>query len=91
MGYDRDESYPLEFEPNGIQFGSKSKGNCHHDHIPFNEKGIGNIVFSVQCDLFTRRKFIRDLNFGKFIRDFASLEIKTEAYWRKIDFWFLTK
>ena len=24
------------------------KENCHHDHIPFNVKGNGNIVFSVQ-------------------------------------------
>ena len=23
------------------------KENCHHDHIPFNVKGIGSIVFSV--------------------------------------------
>ena len=23
------------------------KENCHHDHIPFNLKGIGNMVFSV--------------------------------------------
>ena len=23
------------------------KENCHHDHIPFNVKGNGNIVFSV--------------------------------------------
>ena len=23
------------------------KENCHHDHIPFNVKGIGTIVFSV--------------------------------------------
>ena len=23
------------------------KENCHHDHIPFNVRGIGNIVFSV--------------------------------------------
>ena len=22
------------------------QGNCHHDHIPFNVKGIGNIVLS---------------------------------------------
>ena len=62
MGYDRGDSIPFDFEPNGIPFGSKSKGkgnqmefhlvqnrkeNCHHDHIPFNVKGIGNIVFSV--------------------------------------------
>ena len=27
------------------------KENCHHDHIPFNVKGNGNIVFSVQDDI----------------------------------------
>ena len=33
---------------NGIPFGSENrKENCHHDHIPLNEKGNGNIVFSV--------------------------------------------
>ena len=26
MGYDRGDCCPLEFEPNGIPFGSKSKG-----------------------------------------------------------------
>ena len=26
MGYDRDDSFPLDFEPNGIPFGSKAKG-----------------------------------------------------------------
>ena len=26
MGYDRGDSYPFDFEPNGFQFGSKSKG-----------------------------------------------------------------
>ena len=26
MGYDRGDSFPFDFEPNGIQFGSKSKG-----------------------------------------------------------------
>ena len=25
------------------------KENCHHDHIPFNVKGNGNIAFSVYC------------------------------------------
>ena len=64
--------YLIDFEPNGIPFGSKSKRklsprshpsqcgrkwkhsflgtkeNCHHDHIPFNVKGNGNPVFSVQ-------------------------------------------
>ena len=52
MGYDRGDSFPFDFEPNGIPFGSENRNeNCHHDHIPLNLKGIGNIVFSV----YTRR------------------------------------
>ena len=48
MGYDRGDSFPFDFKPNGIPFGSKSfelVKNCHHDHIPLNVKGIGSIVF----------------------------------------------
>ena len=26
MGYDRSESFPFDFEPNGVPFGSKLKG-----------------------------------------------------------------
>ena len=49
MGYDRGDSFPFDFEPNGIPFGSENrKENCNHDHIPFNLKGKGNIVFSEQ-------------------------------------------
>ena len=44
MGYDRGDSFPFHFEPNGNSIWLK---NCHHDHIPFNVKGEGNIVFSV--------------------------------------------
>ena len=29
MGYDRGDSFPFDFEPNGIQFGSKSKGKLY--------------------------------------------------------------
>ena len=48
MGYDRGDSFPFNFEPNGIQFGVQNqKENCHYDHIPFNAKGNGNIAFSV--------------------------------------------
>ena len=50
MGYDRGDSFPLDFGPNGILFGSKSKGKRYHDHIPFSLKGNGNIVFSVCSD-----------------------------------------
>ena len=49
MGYGCGDSFPLDFETNGIPFGSENlKENCHHDHIPFNVKGNGNIVFSVR-------------------------------------------
>ena len=47
MGYDRGDSFPFDFEPNEIPFGSKSKGKQSPYHIPFNVKGNGNIVFSV--------------------------------------------
>ena len=46
MGYGRGDSFPFDFEPNGIPFGSQSKENCHHNHIPFDLKANGNIVFS---------------------------------------------
>ena len=48
MGYDLGDSFPFDFEPNGISFGPNRKENCHHDHNPFNVKGIGSIVFSVR-------------------------------------------
>ena len=65
MGYDRGDSFPFDFEPNGIPFGSKStllssliqnrKENCHHDHIPFNLKGNEILVFSVYTPAFPWR------------------------------------
>ena len=48
MGYDRGDSFLFDFEPNGIPFGSENQTEkYHHDHIPFNVKGNGNIIFSV--------------------------------------------
>ena len=50
MGYDRGDSFPFDFESNGIPFGLKSKGKLSPwsiDHIPFNFKVKGNIIFSV--------------------------------------------
>ena len=34
MGYDRDESFPSDFEPNGNPFGSKSKGKLSPRSYP---------------------------------------------------------
>ena len=34
MGYDRDDSFPFNFEPNGIQFGSKSRGKLSPRSYP---------------------------------------------------------
>ena len=48
MGYNLGGSFPFDFEPYGIPFGSENrKEKCHHDHIPFTVKGNGIIVFSV--------------------------------------------
>ena len=45
-GYDRGDSFPFNFEPNWILFGSENwKENCQHDRIPFNVRGNANIVF----------------------------------------------
>ena len=48
MGYDRGVSFPFDFL-NQMEFHlvQNRMENCHHDHIPFNLKGNGNIVFSV--------------------------------------------
>ena len=48
MGYNRGDSFPFDFDPNGFPFGSKSNRNSIQIHIPFNLKGNRNIVFSVK-------------------------------------------
>ena len=60
MGYNRGDIFTFDFEPNGILFllsilnqmefhlVQNWRENCHHDYIPINLKGIGNIVFLVQ-------------------------------------------
>ena len=47
MGYDRGDSFPFDFEQMEFHLVQNRKENCHHDHIPFNVKGNGNIVFSL--------------------------------------------
>ena len=55
LGYDRDDSFPFDYKPDGIPFGSKNrKENSHHDHIPINLKGNGNLVLSEQTELPSR-------------------------------------
>ena len=34
MGYDRGDSFPFDFEPNGIPFGSKSNGKLSPRSYP---------------------------------------------------------
>ena len=47
MGYDRGDSFPFDFKPNGIPFGSENRKETYHqDHIPFTVKGNGIQVFS---------------------------------------------
>ena len=35
MGYDRGDSFPFDFEPNGIPFGTKMKGKLSPRSYPF--------------------------------------------------------
>ena len=72
MGYDRGDSFPFDFEPNGIPLGSENrKENCHHDHIPFNGKVNGNIVFSVCMSIKTtpKNKYRQPITTNSFILD----------------------
>ena len=47
MGYDCGDSFPLHLNQMEFHLVQNRKENCHHDHIPCNMKGNGNIVFSV--------------------------------------------
>ena len=46
MGYDHGDSFPFDFEPNGIPFGSKSKGKLSPWSYP------------IQCDRNWKYSFI---------------------------------
>ena len=46
MNHDRGDSFSFNFEPNGIPFSSKSKGNCiRKDRISFNLIGNKYLFF----------------------------------------------
>ena len=47
MGYDRGDSSPFDLEPNGITFGSKSKGRLSQRSYPIQFESKWNISFSV--------------------------------------------
>ena len=47
MGYDRGDTIISILNQMEFRLVQNRKKNSHHDHIPFNVKGNGNIVFSV--------------------------------------------
>ena len=48
MGYDRGDSFPLDFEPNGNPFGSKSKGKLSSQSYPIQfERKLNTSFLSV--------------------------------------------
>ena len=49
MGYDRGDSFPFDFEPNGIQFGSKSKGKLSPGSYPIQFERKWNTSFRSVC------------------------------------------
>ena len=52
MGYDRGDSFPFDFEPNGIPFGSKSKGKLSLRSYPIQcERKLKYSFVSVQAGI----------------------------------------
>ena len=45
MGYDRGDSFPFDFEPNGFSFGSKSKGKLSPRSYPIQFERKWNTSF----------------------------------------------
>ena len=45
IGYDRGDSFILDFEPNGIPFGSKSKGKLSPPSYPINFERNWKYIF----------------------------------------------
>ena len=45
MGYNRGDSFPFDFEPNGISFGSKSKGKLSPRSYPIQCERKWNTIF----------------------------------------------
>ena len=45
--YDRSDSFPFDYEPNGIPFGSRSKGKLSVQSFPFQFERKKNLIFSV--------------------------------------------
>ena len=45
MGYDRDDSFPFDIEPNGNPFGSKSKGKLSPRSYPIQFERKSNTSF----------------------------------------------
>ena len=54
MGYDRGDSFPFDFEPNGTPFGSKSKGKLSPRSYPIHcERKWKYSFLSVHCKKFS--------------------------------------
>ena len=54
MGYDRGDSFPFNFEPNGIPFGSKSKGKLSPRSYPIEYERNWKYSFLSACTPFPR-------------------------------------
>ena len=51
MGYDRGDSFPFNLNQMEFNLVQNRKENYLLDHIPFNVKGNGNIVFSAYANV----------------------------------------
>ena len=72
MGYDRGDSFPFDFEPNGIPFGSKLKGKLSLQSYPIQyERKRKSSFFSVEIHLQPAATRLMERIMGRIIRIFV--------------------
>ena len=65
MGYDHGDSFPFDFEPNRIQFGSKSKGKLSPRPYPIQFEGkwnTSNLSVPLSLNGYTQQSWVSNRN-----------------------------
>ena len=82
MGYDRGDSFPFDFEPNGIIFGSKSKGKLSPRSyaIQFEKKWKYSFLSVAKIVLIFNKKKLKNLNMELILFSKSKFEITVEIF-----------
>ena len=63
MGYDRGDSFPFDFEPNRIPFGSKSKGK------------LSPWLYPIQCEMNLKYRFLSVVGTSQYLEVVAATDL----------------